>query len=156
MANQRLHSLVAALRPQANRQQQPYREDALGRRSTQDLVGCRKSIRTQQWPCQTGYGQPPLMLLFVLTPASDSSCRGAERFVGTVRRECLDHLLIFGRRHLEGVMTAFLEHYHRARPHQGIDQRRPWPPPDETVALDAPVERIDRLGGLLHDYRRAA
>ena len=87
------------------------------------------------------------------TPRANSV---AERFVGTVRRECLDHLLIFGRRHLEGVMTMFLEHYQRARPHQGIDQRRPWPPPDETVALDAPVERIDRLGGLLHDYRRAA
>ncbi len=51
----------------------------------------------------------------------------AERFVGTARRECLNHLLIFGRRHLEQVITEFGDHYNRARPHQGIDQRLPWP-----------------------------
>ena len=52
----------------------------------------------------------------------------AERFVGTARRECLDHLLIFGRGHLERVLSAFLEHYHRARPHQGLEQQLPRPP----------------------------
>jgi putative transposase len=80
----------------------------------------------------------------------------AERFVGTARRECLDHLLIFGQQHLAKVLGEFLGHYNQARPHQGLDQRRPWPPADETVAIDAPVERRDRLGGLLHEYRRAA
>ena len=40
----------------------------------------------------------------------------AERFVGTARRECLDQLLIFGRRHLERVLAVFIEHYHHARP----------------------------------------
>jgi len=52
----------------------------------------------------------------------------AERFCGTARRECLDHLLIFGRGHLERVLSAFLEHYHRARPHQGLEQQLPRPP----------------------------
>src|SRR5215469_8024679 len=49
----------------------------------------------------------------------------AERWVGTARRECLDHLLIVGRRHLEYVLGEFVEHYHKARPHQGLGQRTP-------------------------------
>jgi hypothetical protein len=80
----------------------------------------------------------------------------AERWVGTVRRECLDHLLIFGRRHLEHVLGEFIQHYHDARPHQGLEQRPPCPSPDLAVAEGGLVERRDRLGGLLHEYRRAA
>ncbi|HZI73966.1 MAG TPA: integrase core domain-containing protein, partial [Gemmatimonadales bacterium] len=53
----------------------------------------------------------------------------AERFVGTCRREVLDHLLIFSARHLEAVLKEFLVHYHQARPHQGLDQRCPDPVP---------------------------
>ena len=80
----------------------------------------------------------------------------AERWVGTARREVLDHLLIFGRRHLERVLIEFLEHYHLARPHQGLGQRPPCAAADETRVTAGPVERRDRLGGLLHEYRRAA
>ncbi len=49
----------------------------------------------------------------------------AERFVATARRELLDHLLIFGQRHLEHVLRQFIEHYHEQRPHQGLEQRVP-------------------------------
>jgi putative transposase len=80
----------------------------------------------------------------------------AERWVGSVRRECLDHLLIFGRRHLEKVLGEFIEHYHQARPHQGLDQRQPCPPTGKIIVMDGPVERRDRLGGVLHEYSRAA
>jgi len=86
-------------------------------------------------------------------PRSNSFC---ERWVGTARRELLDHVLVFGRRHLERVLREFLGHYHQARPHQGIDQRRPWPPADEVPSTGGSVERHDRLGGLIHEYRRAA
>jgi putative transposase len=47
----------------------------------------------------------------------------AERWVGTARREVLDHLLTFGRQHLARVLDEFIEHYHEARPHQGLGQR---------------------------------
>jgi len=77
----------------------------------------------------------------------------AERWVGTVRREALDHHLIFGRRHLEHVMREFVDHYHVARPHQGLEQLPPTPRP---VSRAGPVMRRDRLGGLLHEYERAA
>lgn len=82
----------------------------------------------------------------------------AERWIGTVRRELLDHCLIFGVRHLEIVLGEFLCHYHLARPHQGIRQLTPVSPIDPALA---PVQlnrilRIDRLGGLIHEYGRAA
>ena len=80
----------------------------------------------------------------------------AERFVGTARRECLDHLLVFGRRHLERVLSEFLEQYNQARPHQGLGQRPPCRPTDVTPSTDGQVGRPDRLGGLLHEYSRAA
>jgi putative transposase len=68
----------------------------------------------------------------------------------------LDHLLIFERRHLETVLAEFVEHYHEARPHQGLGQRRPGQPPTLIVSPHDDVERRDRLGGSLHDYRRVA
>jgi putative transposase len=82
----------------------------------------------------------------------------AERFVRTVRRECLDHVLIYGRRHLEQVLRDYLAHYNEERPHRGLDLAvpagdRPRDPPATTGTV---VERQDVLGGLIHEYRRAA
>jgi len=53
----------------------------------------------------------------------------AERWVGSVRRECLDHLLIFGRRHLRRVLDAYTEHYKRGRPHRSLALHPPDPAP---------------------------
>ncbi len=80
----------------------------------------------------------------------------AERWVGTVRRELLDHLLVFGRLHLEYVLREFITHYHEERPHQGLGQRVPRQPRLPSTSETGPVIRRDRLGGLLHEYRRAA
>jgi hypothetical protein len=79
----------------------------------------------------------------------------AERFVGTARRECLDWVLIFGRHHLERVMVEFVEHYNQARPHRGIGLDAPIQLPSVGDPT-RPVERVDRVGGLIHDYQRAA
>jgi len=86
----------------------------------------------------------------------------AERWVGSVRRECLDHLLIFGRRHLQHVLGIYAEHYNRARPHRGLDLAPPdrlSPPDCESPAKHfgpAYLRRHDVLGGLIHEYERAA
>jgi hypothetical protein len=77
----------------------------------------------------------------------------AERWVGTARRELLDHLLIFGRLHLESVLNKFLDHYHGARPHQGLAQRCPAADPSPQPPIKgARIVRGDVLGGLLHEY----
>lgn len=78
----------------------------------------------------------------------------AERWVRSVREECLDRILILGERHLHRVLTAYVDYYNQARPHQGIDQRCPIPL--ASTARDGPVERRDLLGGVVHDYYRRA
>jgi len=80
----------------------------------------------------------------------------AERWVGSARREVLDRMLIFGRRHLEKVLAEYIDHYNHARPHQGIEQRRPCEPADVIPLSTGRVERRDRLGGVLREYSRTA
>jgi putative transposase len=82
----------------------------------------------------------------------------AERWVGSVRRECLDWLLIFSRKHLERVLREYVAHYNTHRPHRSLEQRPPLP---KTVPVAVPadecrVRRRDRLGGLLNEYEAAA
>ena len=80
----------------------------------------------------------------------------AERFIGTLRRECLDHLLITGPRHLTVVLQDYIEHYNTHRPHRSLHQQPPTgaTPPPSTAAL-RPLRR-DRLGGLVHEYVQVA
>jgi hypothetical protein len=86
----------------------------------------------------------------------------AERFVGTVRRECLDRFLIFGRRHLEQVLAEYVAHYNEHRPHRALDQRAPetlnlGPVPAPVRGLDpSRLRRNEILGGIIHEYRLAA
>lgn len=77
----------------------------------------------------------------------------AERFVRTVRRECLDWLVIRNERHLHHVLREYLEHYNYERPHRGRGLRAPHPPARWAAG---PIERHDRLGGLIHEYHRTA
>jgi putative transposase len=84
----------------------------------------------------------------------------AERWVRTVRQECLDWLLIWGRRHLERVLDEYLRHYNDERPHRSLDLLPPRATKGESTAPDgAPataVRRRDRLGGLVHEYHQDA
>ena len=80
----------------------------------------------------------------------------AERFVGTLRRECLDHMLILGERHLRGVLAEYARHYNGHRPHQGLQQEPPQRQSSKTTDITAPIERRQVLGGLISEYRRAA
>ena len=81
----------------------------------------------------------------------------AERWVRTARSECLNWLLVLGRRHLERVLRAYAAHYNAARPHRGLDLSTPGPRPDPVPwSGGAPVHRRDVLGGLIHEYELAA
>jgi transposase InsO family protein len=78
----------------------------------------------------------------------------AERFVRTVRAECLDWLLIIGRRHLEAVLRVYTEHYNRERPHRGLALLTPETGDAAVLPTATRIDRRDRLGGLIHEYHR--
>ncbi len=82
-----------------------------------------------------------------------------ERWVGSVRRECLDRLLIVGRPHLELILRVYVRHYNRQRPHRALDLK----PPDAnarsstgagSTTEELRVRRRDLLGGLIHEYEQ--
>jgi transposase InsO family protein len=90
-------------------------------------------------------------------PRANAIC---ERVIGTLRRECLDKMLILGRRHLEAVLDEYVEHHNSHRPHRSLSLRSP----SALDSLPAPIDdidpararRTDRLGGLVHEYRLVA
>jgi hypothetical protein len=82
----------------------------------------------------------------------------AERWVESVRRECLDRLLILGRRHLNHVLVTYVRHFNEHRPHRALAQRPPLSdeqPLADVIDLDR-LRRRDLLGGLIHEYQLAA
>jgi transposase InsO family protein len=85
----------------------------------------------------------------------------AERWVRTVRAECLDWTLVWNERQLYRVLTEYLRHYNTVRPHRSLDLQPPRPRASGLTLVQpdtdkSPVHRVDVLGGLIHEYRRAA
>jgi transposase InsO family protein len=80
----------------------------------------------------------------------------AERWVRTVRNECLDHLLIVGRRHLERELRDYVAHFNNERPHRSLDLIPPAGSPQARGSPSSGVLRRDVLGGLIHEYHAAA
>ena len=80
----------------------------------------------------------------------------AERYAGTLRRECLNHLLIYGERHLRQILAEYSRHYNEHRPHQSREQRPPLPEPGQTIDVTARIKRRQVLHGLISEYSRAA
>ena len=80
----------------------------------------------------------------------------AERYVGTLRRECLDHLLIYGEQHLRRTLTEYARHYNEHRPHQSREQPPPLHEPGNAVNATARIKRRHVVQGLISEYRRAA
>lgn len=88
-------------------------------------------------------------------PKANAIC---ERFMGSLRRECLDHMLILSERHLQRIVVEYVNYFNRARPHQGIGQHLPEPeavPAIETASASRIIS-LPVLGGLHRDYRRVA
>ncbi len=76
----------------------------------------------------------------------------AERWVRSVRQECLDQILILNESHLRRVLTEYVTYYNSDRPHQGIHQQFPISGPQRQA--NGPIRRRDILGGIIHDYYR--
>jgi transposase InsO family protein len=95
----------------------------------------------------------------IRTPFRAPQANGvAERFVRTVRSECLDWLLILNQEHLERVLDVFVAHYNGHRPHRALALTPPHPtrPPTVPTTGETRVQRRDRLGGVVHEYVLAA
>ena len=91
----------------------------------------------------------------ILTPVRSPKANAfAERWVRTVREDCLDHLLVVSRRHLERILDEYVAHYNRARPHRSLDLT----PPCHAAMTSGTgtIHRRDILGGLIHEYDLAA
>ena len=80
----------------------------------------------------------------------------AERYAGTLRRECLDHLLIYGERHLRRIVAEYARHYNEHRPHQSREQRPPLYEPGQSVDITSRIRRRQVVHGSINEYRRAA
>jgi putative transposase len=90
----------------------------------------------------------------VRTPDMNTVC---ERFLGSVRRECLDHVLILSEAHLEHVLREYaISYFNAARPHQGHNQRVPGASERDSYASGRRVVAFPVLSGLHHDYCVAA
>jgi len=90
----------------------------------------------------------------IRVPRANAIC---ERLVGSLRRECLDHILLVSEAHLRRVLHEYVQYFNQSRPHQGIDQQVPEPGVNgnDAVGIAAAVTAFPVLGGLHHAYRRA-
>jgi transposase InsO family protein len=93
----------------------------------------------------------------IRSPRANAS---AARFIGTVRRECLDRLLVFHRAQFETVLSQFFDHYNGHRPHRSLGQQVPRAVGGKPLRISHPdpaqLRRSDKLGGLVHEYRLVA
>ena len=91
----------------------------------------------------------------LIAPRSPWQNPYVERLIGSIRRECLDHFIVFNERHLKKLLRAYLSYYHTARTHLALDKQYPEPRsvelPDQGTVIAFP-----HVGGLHHEYRRAA
>jgi putative transposase len=76
----------------------------------------------------------------------------AERWVRTVRNECLDHVLVLGRRHLEQILRGYVAHFNAERPHRSLELAAPAGSPRSRGSPSVDIRRRDVVGGLIHDY----
>jgi transposase InsO family protein len=78
-----------------------------------------------------------------------------ERMIGSIRRECLDHLIVLNEAHLRRILASYFEYYHRSRPHLSLERNAPVPRRVERPA-EGKVIAVPQVGGLHHRYTRAA
>ena len=112
----------------------PSRTGRLAFRRSVRAIGIREILTAPQSPWQNPY---------------------AERVVGSIRRECLDHLIILGERHLRSILKNYVNYYNVSRPHLSLERNAPVPRSVEPSALGA-VVAVPQVGGLHHRYTRAA
>jgi putative transposase len=89
------------------------------------------------------------------TPRSPWQRAYVERIIGSIRRECLDHVIVFDERSLRRTLTCYFDYYHRSRTHLSQGKDSPEPRPSQGPEI-GPVVAISQVGGLHHRYERRA
>ena len=79
-----------------------------------------------------------------------------KRWIGSLRRELLDRMLILNARHLRRVLAEYEDHFNTHRPHRALDQAAPLRPVPQPPTTDIKIIRRDRLGGVIHEYMQVA
>ena len=90
----------------------------------------------------------------VTAPRSHFQNPYAERVIGSIRRECLDHLIVLNEDHLRRILRSYFNYYHDSRPHQSLERNSPIPREIEAPS-QGKIIAIPQVGGLHHRYRRA-
>jgi putative transposase len=157
LSSRRVHVLGVTRNPDSAWVTQQARNLAIGER----LEGIRFLIRDRDSKFSGPFDEVFCSegVRIIKTPIRASRANAyAERWVRTVRTECLDSILVLGRRHLERLLRAYAAHYNGRRPHRGLELKTPEPrphpvsrPPDGVR-----IKRRDVLGGLIHEYEVAA
>ena len=91
----------------------------------------------------------------LISPRSPWQSPYVERLVGSIRRECLDRVIVFHERQLRQLLESYLEYYHNVRPHRSLDHDSPVPRPVQSADCDKVIE-LPLVGGLHHRYLRQA
>jgi putative transposase len=118
------------------------------------LIRDRDTKFTQSFDAVFGSEGIRVLRTPVLAPRANAF---AERWVGTVRRELLDRMLTLGQQQLEAMLAGYVAHYNEHRPHRALGQASPLTAvPPTAPAGNMRVVRVDRLGGLIHEYAKVA
>jgi transposase InsO family protein len=161
LGSRRVHLGGCTASPDATWVTQQARNLARERPGAEAQVRFLVRDRDSKFPRALARGARRLMRSFGARPSESSArpCAYAERWVRTVRTECLDWLLIWNRAHLERVLRIYVRHYNHQRPHRALGLVPPAGPhqrPPTAPTVPADVSRRDLLGSLLHEYWQAA
>jgi transposase InsO family protein len=155
VASRRVQILGSTPHPEALFMEQVVRTLAMG----EDVIAPAPHVlicdRDRKWSRDVRRRLHEAGIRVVLTPERAPNANAyAERFVRSIKEECLDRLIPLGERHVRTTIAEYVAHYNVERNHQGIGNRRICGPP--VIDMTSRVRRRPRLGGLLHFYQRAA